>query len=221
MAVPRPVLMLAVLGAALMAATFYAVRGAQQAAPPAAPSLPRASSAPTDVTPKAKGKAKAMAKARAKAKANAGPTAKQRHAAKAPPATAPVAKAPAATAPAAKAKPTPAAPRTPAGAKLGMPADVARALAAKRVVVLFFFARGGADDSATARSVAAVRGHGKKVSVFTASVRRLAAYQRVVGALGISTVPSTVVVGRDRKAHVLEGFVDQRSLIQEVTDAAK
>jgi hypothetical protein len=98
---------------------------------------------------------------------------------------------------------------------------VARALARKRVVVLFFFAHGAADDSATARSVAAVRRHGKKVSVFTAPVRRLADYQRVIAGLGISTVPSTVVVGRDRTAHVLEGFVDGRSLIQEVTDAAR
>jgi hypothetical protein len=186
MAVPRPVLLLAVLGAVLMAATFYAVSGASQPGTPA-PSLPKASSAPTDVTPKVKPKAGAKAH----------------------------------PAPARKAQPARPPHGKSAGAKVGLPADVARALARKRVVVLFFFAPGAADDSATARSVAAVRRHGKKVSVFTASVRRLADYRRLIGGLGISTVPSTVVVGRDHKAHVLEGFVDERSLVQEVTDSAK
>jgi hypothetical protein len=205
MAVPRPVLLLAVLGAALMAATFYAVRGANQAGTGTpAPSLPKTSSAPTDVTPKAK------------AKAHPAPAPHQRHTNKAPATTAPTTKAPAT-----KAKPKRPAPREPAGAKQGLPVDVARALARKRVVVLFFFARGAADDSATARSVAAVRGQRKKVSVFTAPVSRLAHYQRVIGSLGVSTVPSTVVVGPDRRAHVLEGFVDGRSLIQEVADAAR
>ena len=182
-----------------MAATLYAVRGASQpGSGTPAPSLPKASSPPTDVTPKVKPKAGA--------KAPPVPAAPGRHATQAP---------------ARKAQPARPPHRKSAGAKAGLPADVARALARKRVVVLFFFAPGAADDSATAKSVAAVRRHGKKVSVFTASVRRLADYRRLIGGLGISTVPSTVIVGRDRKAHVLEGFVDERSLVQEVADSAK
>jgi hypothetical protein len=188
MAVPRPILLLAVIGAVLMAATFYAVRGAKEAPTPA-PSLPKASSAPTSVTPRG----------------HPPPGVHPRHATNAP------------------AKPTlhprPADQPT-TRAKL-VPAEVARALARKQVVVLFFFERGAADDAATARSVAAVRRHGKRVRVFAASVRRLSQYRQVIGGLGISTVPSTVIVGRDRKAHVLEGFVDERSLIQEVADSAK
>jgi hypothetical protein len=84
--------------------------------------------------------------------------------------------------------------------------------------VLFFEGR-GADDVATAESVKAVKSatHGK-VAVFSDKLSNLADYRRIVEGLDISQAPSTVVVGRDMKARLIEGFVDSGSLRQVVAD---
>jgi hypothetical protein len=197
MAVPRPVLLLAVVGAALMAATFYAVRGANQASVTnpvhAVPQAPPAPAVKHKAAPAAKHSA-ATTKHKAAAKHPAKAARKHAHAARPAPVS--------------------------AGAKVGLPGDVARALAKRHTIVLFFFQRGGADDAATARSVRAL-GHRRKLSVFTASIRRLSDYRRLISGLDITSAPSTVIVGRNRKARVLEGFVDGRTLAQEVADAAK
>lgn len=100
----------------------------------------------------------------------------------------------------------------------GLPADVARALARKQVVVLFFAQRGGSDDAATRESVEALR-RLSRVAVFTAKVSELPDYRRVVDQLGITQAPATVVVGRDGSAQVVEGYVDAGSLTQLVRDA--
>ena len=125
------------------------------------------------------------------------------------------AKAPAATKVKAK-DPNPAKPAKPKVE--GVPASVARALDKKRVVVLFFRQSGSADDRAVAGAVNAQRGR-KGVSVFSDSIARLARYRAVVGQLGISQAPAVVIVGRNGEAQVIEGFVDEGSLTQQVVDA--
>lgn len=105
----------------------------------------------------------------------------------------------------------------PADIPEGVPTPVGRALAQKRVVVLFF-GQGGADDAATQDAVAAVRDI-KGVSVFTDSIRRLAKYRAVTSPLGIAQAPAVVVVGKDRQAQVIQGFVDAGTLRQTVVDA--
>jgi hypothetical protein len=102
-------------------------------------------------------------------------------------------------------------------ARQGAPRPVRRALAARRTVVIFFFKRGSADDSATARAVAGVRGT-RGVSVFTAPIGRLSDYQAVVGALGVSQAPAVVIVGKGRRARLTEGFIDGKTLRQDVLD---
>ncbi len=103
-----------------------------------------------------------------------------------------------------------------AAANAGVPPKVRRALAAKRTVVLFFRQPGG-DDIATASAVATLRGT-KGVSVFSASISKLARFRRVVGSLGVTQAPAVVIVDKDRKATVVEGFVDSGSLKQQVKD---
>jgi cytoskeletal protein RodZ len=125
------------------------------------------------------------------------------------------------TTPSAKAAPKKAQP-TPAKAKKasaihGVPPKVASALQAKKTVVLFF-RQPGADDDATEAAVHSIK-NGKHVAVFTDRITHLARYQRVVADLGISQAPAIVVVGRDRKATLLEGFIDEGSLKQRVKDA--
>ena len=108
-----------------------------------------------------------------------------------------------------------------AGASVGLPLKVARAFAKKQVVVLYFGSV-GADDSLTAdsvRSLKASAGHG--VAVFMDKLSNLADYRRVVEGLDVSQAPSIVIVDRDKKAQVLEGFIDTGSLRQDVADVTR
>jgi len=87
--------------------------------------------------------------------------------------------------------------------------------------MIFFTRRGAADDSATGRSVRAVS-RNRRVAVFRDRIGNLADYRRVVTGLGVSQTPSIVLVRPDnRKAHLIEGFVDEGSLRQAVADALR
>lgn len=107
--------------------------------------------------------------------------------------------------------------RQPARPVAGVPPKVGKALAARRTVVLLF-RQPGADDDATAAAVRSVRGV-KGVSVFSAPITKLARYRRIVSGLGVTQAPAVVIVGKDRKATLLEGFIDEGSLRQQVRDA--
>lgn len=188
MAVPRPILIIAVLGAVLLAATFYTVRGAREQSQSDAISKAVQTAQPQPVKPTPG------------VRAPAGPKQK---------------------APAKPAKPRPARPaaRKGAGARVGLPRRVARAIGQHKIVVVVFYRRGLADDDAVARAAASVRS--RRASVFTASPKQLASYKQLVAGLDLSSLPATVIVGRDRKARVVEGFVDGRTLAQEVADSAR
>jgi cell division protein FtsN len=193
MPLSRPVL-LALIGAVLALATFFATSAARQGT----------------TASKADPAAQAARAKKAAAAATPAKPAVKKTAAKAPAKPAP-----------AKAKPVKAKPVTPTPAKpkvVGVPAPVARALDKKRVVVLFFRQSGSADDRAVAGAVNAQRGR-KGVSVFSDSIARLARYRAVIGSLGISQAPAVVIVGRNGEAQVVEGFVDEGSLTQQVVDA--
>ena len=99
----------------------------------------------------------------------------------------------------------------------GLPRPVARALAAKRTIVLFF-RQAAADDSATAAALAGAR-KVKGVAVFSAPIERLARYSAVISGLGVAQAPAIAIVGRDRQAQLVEGFVDAGTLRQLVMDA--
>ncbi|MFL5827931.1 MAG: hypothetical protein ACJ76V_15520 [Thermoleophilaceae bacterium] len=193
MAVPRPVL-LAILGFLLISATFVATRHSSSGG--GSTPAPAAQAAKPSTAPKAQAHKTSPVK-----KAVAAPEKAKTKATKSP-AHAPAAKAPA---------------KAP-GSSNGLPAPIANAFAQHKVVVLFFEGR-GADDAATAQSVKAVKSatHGK-VAVFSDKLSNLADYRRIVEGLDISQAPSTVVVGRDMKARLIEGFVDSGSLRQLVAD---
>jgi len=115
----------------------------------------------------------------------------------------------AARSPAAKAKPA----NVP-----GVPVRITKALEHKRTVVLFFFQRGSADDDATARSVASLKGR-SGVDVFSAPISRLADYVGVTAGAGVSQAPAVVILGRNHSARLIEGFADGETLAQEVADS--
>lgn len=99
----------------------------------------------------------------------------------------------------------------------GIPLPVQRALDDRKLVILFFYKPGSADDQATARGVAALRG--PRVAVFSNPVGRLAKYRGLVGQLGISQAPAVVIIRKDRTARVIEGYIDPATLAQDVADA--
>jgi hypothetical protein len=57
--------------------------------------------------------------------------------------------------------------------------------------------------------------------VLLPAVLKLSDYRRLICGLEITSAPSTVIVGRNRKARVLKGFLNGRTLAQEVADSAK
>jgi hypothetical protein len=190
MAVSRPIL-LALLAAVVAAAAFYASGAGRQSDDPTsfepAPVQPTATQEVSDAGKPESGRTQAAAGGRKTAAERKKAAAERKEAA------------------AEKAE------------RRGAPRPVLRALAARRTVVLFFFKRGSADDSATARSVSAVRGM-NGVSVFTAPIGRLADYQAVVGSLGVSQAPAVVIVGKRRRAQLTEGFIDGKTLRQDILD---
>lgn len=123
---------------------------------------------------------------------------------------------PASTAPAA-----PAAPAVPD--RGGVPARAARALEQGRVIAVLFTLEEAADDSATRSALRSLKtGPGKsRVAVFSDSIANVGRYSRLVGGLGISQVPSIVIVDSERQARLLEGYVDAGTLRQSVADAQR
>jgi hypothetical protein len=110
---------------------------------------------------------------------------------------------------------------TKTGSSAGLPLKVAQAFADHRVVVLYFGAQ-GADDTLTAASVRELKASaGSGVTVLMDKLSKLADYRRVVEGLDVSQAPSIVIVDRDRKAQLLEGFIDAGSLRQAVADVAR
>jgi len=98
------------------------------------------------------------------------------------------------------------------------PTAVTRAIRGDKTVVVYFYGPESADDSATGRAVAGVKGI-RDVAVFKVPIRRLSAYRDLVGQLGIAQAPAVVIVGRGRSARVIEGYVDPPTLRQDVADA--
>jgi hypothetical protein len=108
-----------------------------------------------------------------------------------------------------------------AGASVGLPVKVAKAFSKDQMVVLYF-GGSGSDDALTADSVRTLKasaGHG--VAVFMDKLSNLADYRRVVEGLDVSQAPSIVIVDRDQKARLFEGFIDAGSLRQDLADVTR
>jgi hypothetical protein len=100
----------------------------------------------------------------------------------------------------------------------GVPISVQRALDARKLVVVFFYEPGSADDRATARSVNALRSR-PGVAVFGDPIGRVGKYRGLINGLGVSQAPAVVIVSKGRTARVIQGYVDPATLAQDVADA--
>jgi hypothetical protein len=96
----------------------------------------------------------------------------------------------------------------------------ARALGKGDAVVIFFSKPGAADDTMARGAVHKLRGMAR-VSIFDASLDQVAAFRPMLSGLGISQIPSTVIVRPGKKAVLLQGFVDAGTLRQNVADALR
>jgi hypothetical protein len=193
MAVPRPVL-LALVGLALLASVFLVTRSGSNGSVNSAPSK-------SVVTPSAP--APAHGKKAGAHKASPAKDARHSHAAKAAKAQKP-------------ASSGAVGPRTVQGRVLA----AARALGEGRVVVFFFTNPGAADDVGARVAMKSLRGM-SGVEIFDASLDEVAAYRPMLSSVGISQIPSTVIVRPGRKAVLIQGFVDAGTLRQNVADALR
>jgi hypothetical protein len=122
---------------------------------------------------------------------------------------------------------TPAKPATPsAPAKPAISPDTAKVLPAIKAykrgdVVVFFFSHAGpADDTGTRQSVHAL-GHPKHVSIFKVGLKDLELYRPILSGAGVSQVPALVIAKSGKQAHLLQGYIDARTLRQAVADARR
>jgi hypothetical protein len=98
--------------------------------------------------------------------------------------------------------------------------SVAKALGQNDVVVLFFSRPGAADDTGAEQAVRKLHGM-KGVQVFSPNFDDLQDYRPILAGAGVAQVPAIVIAKPGRKAQLVEGFVDQKSLRQQVEDALR
>jgi hypothetical protein len=199
MAVPRPVL-LALVGLGLLASVFLVTRSGTNEAvtgsanPAAKPAV--SPSAPAQAKTRKAEAEKAVAPERDKADRKQGPAKKA-----------------AAPKPAAAAK-------SPESALEARVQAAALALGQNKAVVFFFTKPGAADDVGARIAVQSLRKM-QNVEIFDANLDEVAAYRPMLSNVGISQIPSTVIVRPGRKAVLLQGFVDAGTLRQNVADALR
>lgn len=103
----------------------------------------------------------------------------------------------------------------------GLPSGVARALDAKKTVVILFWNRNGVDDVSVKKSVDRLSRRGGSVVKFTDTVDNLARYTRITAAATVNSTPSLVVVNSRGQAEVLVGYSDYQTINQFVSNATR
>ena len=103
----------------------------------------------------------------------------------------------------------------------GLPAPVARALDAKKTVVILFWNKNGVDDRSVKKSVDRLSRRRGSVAKFTDTVNHLSRYTRITAVTSVSNTPSLVVVNRRGQAEVLGGYNDYQTINQFVSNASR
>jgi hypothetical protein len=103
----------------------------------------------------------------------------------------------------------------------GLPSPVARALDAKKTVVITFWNPRGVDDRSVKKSVDGLSKRNGKVAKFTDTMQNLSRYTRVTAAASVTTSPAVVIVNSRGQAEVLNGYYDFQTLNQYVSNAVR
>jgi hypothetical protein len=103
----------------------------------------------------------------------------------------------------------------------GLPSRVAKALDAKKTVVVLFWNRTGIEDRSVKKSVDRLPRRGGKTAVFTDKVANLSGYTRITASANVTGTPALVIVNPKGKAEVLNGYYDFQTIRQFVRNAAR
>ena len=103
----------------------------------------------------------------------------------------------------------------------GLPGPVARALDAKKTVVILFWNRNGVDDRSVKKSVDRLSRRNGQVVKFSDSVKHLSRYTRVTTAASVNQTPALVIVNKRGQAEVLNGYYDYQTINQFVSNASR
>jgi cytoskeletal protein RodZ len=140
--------------------------------------------------------------------------------------SAPASKAPAAPAPAATAKQAQTPAHAPAAkaehkahAKADPQAAVLSEMDAKKVVVMLFWQKTGADDRAARDAVQSLDRRDGKVAVHVIDVRDVGDYGSVTQGVSVTQSPTTIVISPNGTARVLTGLTDPTEVDQLVREA--
>ena len=98
---------------------------------------------------------------------------------------------------------------------------MAKALDAKKTVVILFWNKNGVDDLSVKKSVDRLSQRGGDVAKFTDTVNHLARYTRVTSAASVTSTPAIVVVNSRGQAEVLDGWNDYQTINQFVSNASR
>ena len=102
-----------------------------------------------------------------------------------------------------------------------LPLDVAKAMAAKKVLVVLFWNPKAADDRAVRKALKGVGRHHGAVAVHVANVKDVARYAPITRGVDVQQSPSLVVVDRKLQGDLLTGYVDRATIDQAVSDALR
>ena len=103
----------------------------------------------------------------------------------------------------------------------GLPSGVAKALDAKKTVVVLFWNKAGVEDRSVKNSVDRLPRRGGKTAVFIDKVTNLSSYTRITAAASVAQTPSMVIVNPKGQAEVLNGYYDFQTIRQYVRNAAR
>jgi hypothetical protein len=98
------------------------------------------------------------------------------------------------------------------------PAEITRALAGGRAVVLLFSSR-GADDSAVRGELRSVHRRGGRVLVRSASINAVSRYGSITRGVEVLQAPTVIVVGPRGSARAFAGYTDSTEIDQAVSAA--
>ena len=109
-----------------------------------------------------------------------------------------------------------------------LPAGIRKALARREVLAIGVFntrnkawAPMAADDRRVRRALSKANRYGGRVTIHSATLGDLSRLRPVIGELNVAQSPSVVVVDRNRRATLLEGYVDRVSINQAIADARR
>jgi hypothetical protein len=103
----------------------------------------------------------------------------------------------------------------------GLPRPVAKAIRKHQVLVLLFWNGKSADDKAVHTALKKVDRWNGRVSVQTASIKKISKYGRIARGVDVEQSPTVVVADTELRADTLVGYVDAATINQSVVDALR